>query len=75
MGPDQIPAIILKTLSEEVALPFTIIFNKSLSEGVVPSDWKTAEVTPIFKKGSKSDPGNYRPVSLTSIACKVLESN
>ncbi len=74
MGPDKIPAVILKTLSDVVALPLTIIYNKSLAEGVVPSDWKTAEVTSIFKKGSKSDPGNYRPVSLTSIAGKVLES-
>ena len=74
MGPDKVPAVILKTLAEEVAFPLTIIFNKSLGDGVVPSDWKTAEVTAIFKKGSKCDPGNYRPVSLTSIACKMLES-
>ena len=45
-----------------------------MSEGTVPKDWKCAEVTAIFKKGAKSDPGNYRPVSLTSVVCKVLES-
>ena len=74
MGPDGIPSIILKSLSNELCQPLSTIFNKSLSEGVVPKDWKCAEVTAIFKKGSKSDPGNYRPVSLTSIICKVLES-
>ena len=74
MGPDGIPSIILKELCNELSLPLCNIFNKSLSEGQVPKDWKTAEVTAIFKKGSKPDPGNYRPVSLTSISCKVLES-
>ena len=44
-----------------------MIFNKSLKEGVVPNSWKEAEVVPIFKKGKRDDPGNYRPVSLTSI--------
>ena len=50
------------------------MFRRSLAEGVVPADWKKANVTPIFKKGSKGDPGNYRPVSLTSVACKIMES-
>ena len=51
-----------------------VIFQRSLNEGFVPSDWKLANVTPIFKKGFKFEPGNYRPVSLTSILCKVMES-
>ena len=42
--------------------------------GKLPSDWKLAEVTAIFKKGAKTDRGNYRPVSLTSVCCKLLES-
>jgi hypothetical protein len=42
--------------------------------GEVPEDWKLANVTPIFKKGKRSDPGNYRPVSLTSVCCQILES-
>ena len=46
----------------------------SIEENEVPDDWKHAEVTPIFKKGSKIIPGNYRPVSLTSVLCKILES-
>ena len=48
--------------------------QRSLIEGFVPDDWKIADVTPIFKKGKKSDPGNYRPVSLTSQIGKVMES-
>ena len=44
------------------------------TSGDVPSDWRHANVTPIFKKGVKSNPGNYRPISLTSIPCKLFES-
>ena len=73
-GPDGIPSRVLKELSEQLALPLSILFNKSLQEGRVPNDWKEAEVVAIFKKGSKHDAGNYRPVSLTCIACKVMES-
>ena len=45
-----------------------------MDTGQVPSDWKVANVTPIYKKGSKAEAGNYRPVSLTSICCKMMES-
>jgi hypothetical protein len=51
-----------------------VVFTKSLNEGVVPKDWLEANVTPIYKKGKKSLPGNYRPVSLTSVSCRVMES-
>ena len=47
--------------------------QKSLNTGEVPRDWRSANVMPIFKKGSTSVPGNYRPVSLTSVCCKVME--
>ena len=45
-----------------------------MSEGSVPQKWKCANVTPIFKKGSKLNPGKYKPVSLTCIICKIMES-
>jgi hypothetical protein len=52
----------------------TIIYKKSLESGIVPEDWRVANVTPIFKKGSKAEACNYRPVSLTSVCCKIFES-
>ncbi len=57
-----------------MAKPLEILFNKSIRTGEIPEDWRKANVTPIFKKGTKGDPGNYRPVSLTSVPCKLLES-
>ena len=72
-GPDDCHPFFLKQCSEELYKPLCVIFQKSVDEGVLPHDWKTANVTCIFKKGDKSDPSNYRPVSLTSIVCKILE--
>ena len=59
----------LKELSNELSVPLSLLFNKSIKSGKVPKDWKKAEVVAIFKKGSRSEPGNYRPVSLTCITC------
>ena len=73
-GPDKISAHLLQHAREELLLPLKIIFNLSLKSGTVPQDWRHATVTPIFKKGTKGDPANYRPVSLTSIPCKIFES-
>jgi hypothetical protein len=73
-GPDGLRARTLRELSAELSEPITIIFNKCLNEGVVPDDWKLSNVTGIFKKGDKTDPGNYRPISLTCIICRILES-
>lgn len=73
-GPDGVHPRILKEARKALATPLTMIFNKSLDEGRVPEDWKVARVTPIYKrKGEPSAPSNYRPISLTSVVCKVLE--
>ncbi len=73
-GPDNMHPHVLKELSPVINTPLATIMQKSLQEGIVPQSWKSANVTPIYKKGPKSDCGNYRPVSLTSILCKLLES-
>ena len=72
-GPDGISPRVLRELAEEVAPILTTIYQSSISTGEIPSDWKDALVTPIFKKGEHYDPANYRPVSLTSVPCKILE--
>jgi len=72
-GPDNIPARILKYCSDEIAPILTVIFTQSLNSGNLPEDWLTANITPIFKKGDRAHPTNYRPISLTSICCKLLE--
>ena len=73
-GPDGIHPRVLKELANELAPPLLKLFNKTVKVGKLPKSWKTAEVRPIFKKGNKATPGNYRPVSLTSVVCKVFES-
>ena len=72
-GPDGIPPRVIKELKDELAKPLAILFRKSLDTGKIPDDWRLAEVTPIFKKGTKADPGNYRPVSLTNVVGKMME--
>ena len=72
-GPDRIKPIVLKELREELAPIIQLLFQKSISTGKIPTDWTKANVSPVFKKGSKSDPANYRPISLTCILCKVME--
>ena len=73
MGPDFLHPQVLKNCSEALSYPMYLIFCRSLAEGTVPSAWKRSTVIPLFKKGSRYDPLNYRPVSLTSVCCKTLE--
>ena len=72
-GPDEISNRVLKELKDELALPLQILFRKSLDDGHVPEGWKESVVSPIYKKGEKSAPVNYRPVNLTSNVCKLME--
>ena len=72
-GPDKIPIKVLKQCSTELAPILTSIFQQSLSTGEIPLDWKHANVVPIFKKGNRSKPENYQPVSLTVVISKMLE--
>ena len=73
-GPDKVRAKVLHGLVDVLAEPLEHVFTKLHEEGCVPAVWRTANVCPVFKKGSKGDPGNYRPISLTCILCKVMES-
>ena len=72
-GPDGLSARVLKECSSEIAPILAYIYNESLAQGNVPDDWRQANVAPVFEKGEKYDPENYRPVSLTCICCKTLE--
>ncbi|MCG8034729.1 MAG: reverse transcriptase family protein [Candidatus Thiodiazotropha taylori] len=72
-GPDQISPRLLKELNHELAPILTKIFSCSLETGIVPDDWKTALVAPVYKKGPKHKPSNYRPISLTCISSKLME--
>ena len=65
-GVDGISSRVLVELADEIAEPLAAIFQNSLATGEVPRSWKVADIVPIYKKGKKSVPGNYRPVSLTS---------
>ena len=73
-GPDQICPKLLKECSTTLSKPLILIFNRLLMEGKLPTDWKKANITPIHKGGDKTEPSNYRPISLTSVPCILLEA-
>jgi len=64
---------VLRELADVIAEPLSIVFERSWRKGEVLEDWRKANVTPVFKEGKKEDPGNYKPVSLTSIPGKMME--
>ena len=71
--PDQIPPIFLKNAGSTLIPALKQLFQASLDSGTLPLEWKTALVNPVHKKGSKNDALNYRPISLTSAICRLLE--
>ena len=72
-GPDLISPHILKECALELSTSLCVLFNKSFSTGMLPADWKIANITPIHKKGNKHKKENYRQISLTSIVCKIAK--
>ena len=72
-GPDQVPCRLLQALHEELAQVFTILFRKTYEKGSLPDVWKTAWITPIYRKDSKCLAANYGPVRLTCVSCKLFE--
>ncbi|KAK4806811.1 hypothetical protein QYF61_005607 [Mycteria americana] len=72
-GLDGIHPGVLREVADIVARPLSIISEKLWRSGDIPDDWKRANVIPIYKKGPKEDPGNYRPISLASVPEKVME--
>ena len=73
-GPDGIPPCLLKETANNVAPALSLTYTASLTQGQLPNDWKKSYVVPIFKKGSRSSPPNYQPISLTCIPCKMLNT-
>ena len=72
-GPDNIPAVFLKNCSRVLSTPLSFAMAESMTTGILPLSWTQAIISPIFKKGDRYSPENYRPVSLTSTTCKVME--
>ena len=72
-GPDKMPILVLQETANEIAPVLQSLFQQSLNESKIPSDWKKANIVPIFKKGDRTKPSNYRLVSLTAVVSKMLE--
>lgn len=73
-GPDDISPHILRNIIPSIIKPLTKLFNSSLSNKQLPYVWKISNITPVYKnKDNPKEPGNYRPIALTSILCKIME--
>ncbi len=73
-GPDGLRPRVFQEAASLLSIPLCSLYKRSLAEGTLPSEWKVGHISPIFKKGERHSPGNYRPVCLTAIVCKVMES-
>ena len=73
-GPDGIHNRVLFEIKDQIGKVLSILFQKSFQSGQLPKEWKEGNIVPIYKKGKKSDPNNYRPVSLTSTVSKIMEA-
>ena len=72
-GPGGVHPRVINELADCISIPLSTIFNTSLTTGKLPIEWKQANISPIHKKGSKTLPKNYRPVSITSVVGKIME--
>ena len=72
-GPDGITVKLMKNLINELAEPLAILFRASIDSGKIPDDWRQAEITPSYKKGTRFDMGNYRGINLTPVPGKIME--
>ena len=72
-GPDGLPPLLFKRLGKHIAKPLALMFGSFFSIHQIPSEWSKSIVTPVFKTGSSSSVANYRPISLTCVACKLME--
>ena len=72
-GPDCLPNVVLKTCADHIAPILSLVYQRSIDSGELPVDWLSANISAAFKKGNRHLPENYRPISLTSIPCKILE--
>ena len=72
-GLDNLPPGLLKDAAKEIALPLSYIINLSLKSVTIPTDWKKAKLTPVYKSGSAMDLENYWPISLLCVVSKIME--
>jgi len=73
-GPDGYPVLLIHKLIPALAGPLSLFYNSFMSIGKIPAEWKSATVIPVYKrKGQSSDPASYRPISQTSVFCKLME--